>query len=171
MPSSASDPLDTGDIVRVFGRISEMTPSFKNPGTNSWRSLKRIEGVMYRIKGRVLSVAADNDPISRLRRYFKRNIEHSGADHQDVLKALTIGDRAAIPRETNDLFVRSGTAHVLAVSGFNVSIISGFFFFVVRALLEGPGVGGFQGAIPAMPPSSPYPSRSCSCLSPAAACR
>jgi competence protein ComEC len=128
--------LETGQTVRIFGRIADLNPSFNNPGMNSWRGLKRLEGVTRKIKGRVLSVETDSGTISRLRRYFKGNIERSGAHRQDVLKALTIGDRAAIPRETTDLFTKSGTAHVLAVSGFNVSVISGFFFFLVRCVLR-----------------------------------
>ena len=50
-----------------------------------------------------------------------------------MLKALTIGDRAAITQEKNDLFLHTGTSHILAVSGFNVGVISGFSFFVARA--------------------------------------
>jgi competence protein ComEC len=132
----SADALETGDIVRAFGKLENLNPTFDNPGTKSWSGLKRQEGVMWKIKGRVVSVRTSNNPINKLRRYFKKNIERSGAERQDVLKALTIGDRAAIPRETNDLFTRSGTAHVLAVSGFNVSIISGFFFIVARSLLR-----------------------------------
>lgn len=133
---TSGDAMETGQTVRIFGRITDLAPTFDNPGMKSWRGLKRLEGVTRKIRGRVLSVTAATDPVSRLRGYFKGNIERSGADRIDVLKALTIGDRSAIGRETNDLFTESGTAHVLAVSGFNVSVISGFFFFLVRCPLR-----------------------------------
>ena len=126
--------IETAQMVRLFGRIADLVPTFRNPGGGSWKWQKRLEGVNIQIRGKVLSVTAGSDPVARMRQYFKRNIEHSGADHPDVLKALTIGDRTAVPRETDDLFMRTGTTHVLIVSGFKVGIISGFFFLIVRMI-------------------------------------
>jgi competence protein ComEC len=130
-PSGAD--LDVSQTVRVFGRIRPLVPSFKNPGSISWKWLKKLEGVGYEVRGQVLSAAPSDDPIAAMRHYFKHNIESAGAPRADILKALTIGDRAAIPQETNDLFLHTGTSHILAISGFNVSVISGFFFFIARA--------------------------------------
>jgi competence protein ComEC len=127
--------IDTSQRVRLFGKMIDLVPTFQNPGGGSWKWQKRLEGVTYQIRGRLLSVGSGNDPVARLRRYFKENIEHSGADHIDVLKALTIGDRTAVPRGTDDLFMRTGTTHVLIVSGFKVGVISGFFFVLVRMIL------------------------------------
>jgi competence protein ComEC len=128
--------LDVSQVVRLFGRIRPLVPTFKNPGSMSWKWLKKLEGVGYEVKGTVLSVAQGDDPVARLRQYFKENIERSGAAQTDMQKALTIGDRTAIPQEKNDLFLHTGTSHILAVSGFNVSIISGFFFFIARIILR-----------------------------------
>lgn len=129
------EALETTQVVRLFGSMVGMVPTFRNPGSGSWKWEKRLEGVRYQIRGKVLSVSDGNDLIARMRRYFKRNIDHSGADHQDVLKALTIGDRTAISHETDELFMRTGTTHVLIVSGFKVSVISGFFFLMMRLIL------------------------------------
>lgn len=127
--------LEAGQKVRVFGRMKELIPSFKNPGTRSWKWLKRLEGIAFELKGRVVSVSGADDVVSRLRGYFKHNLEKAGANNTDILKALTIGDRAAISDEKNNLFQRTGTSHVLAISGFNVGIISGFFFLIARFML------------------------------------
>ena len=130
-PSGAD--LDVSQTVRVFGRIRPLVPSFKNPGSISWKWLKKLEGVGFEVRGQVLSAARSDDPIAAMRRYFKHNIESAGAPQADILKALTIGDRTAIPQEKNDLFLHTGTSHILAISGFNVGVISGFFFFIARA--------------------------------------
>ena len=128
--------LSVSDKVRLSGKIKELNPVFQNPGMRSWRSAKAIEGVHYEIKGEVLSAVPGKSWVGRARRYLRENIERSGALHQDILKALTIGDRTAIPPDKNDLFTRTGTSHVLAISGFNVGIISGFFFFLVRLVVR-----------------------------------
>lgn len=129
-PSGAD--LDVSQTVRVFGSIRPLVPSFKNPGTISWKWLKKLEGVGFEVRGKLLSTGRSDDPIAAMRRYFARNIERAGAPRADILKALTIGDRTAIPQETNDLFLHTGTSHILAISGFNVAVISGFFFFIAR---------------------------------------
>jgi competence protein ComEC len=128
--------LPLSDRVRVFGALRPVVPGFKNPGSLSWKWLKRLEGVSYEVRGRVLSAVHGSDPVASMRRYFKENIERSGAPEADILKALTIGDRAAVPQEKNDLFLHTGTSHILAISGFNVGVISGFFFFIARAALR-----------------------------------
>ena len=127
--------IDTSQRVRLFGKMIDLVPTFQNPGGGSWKWQKRLEGVTYQIRGKLLSVGSGDDPVARLRRYFKENIEHSGAGHIEVLKALTIGDRTAVSRGIDDLFMRTGTTHVLIVSGFKVSVISGFFFILVRMIL------------------------------------
>lgn len=131
----SNEEIDTSQRVRLFGKMIDLAPTFQNPGGSSWKWQKRLEGVNYEIKGRVLSVAAGSNPVARLRRYFKENIEHSGALYTGVLKALTIGDRTAVSRVTDDLFMRTGTTHILIVSGFKVGVISGFFFLIVRMIL------------------------------------
>jgi competence protein ComEC len=128
--------LQVSDSVRLFGVIKDLNPTFRNPGMRSWKWLKKMEGINYEVRGTILSTASARDWIGRMRAYFKKNIEGSGAAHTDILTALTIGDRAAIPADTNELFMRTGTSHVLAISGFNVGIISGFFFFLVRTAIR-----------------------------------
>ena len=161
----ASDsPIETGMKVRLFGTMTDLVPTFRNPGGGSWKKEKRVEGVEYQIKGIPLSVWEGNDPVARLRAYFKGNIEHSGAHHQDVLKALTIGDRTAVPRDLDALFMRTGTTHVLIVSGFKVSLISGFFFLIARMILGRVRVWKLWGVTRGTRPSSRFlfPSSSCS---------
>ena len=131
-----STDLETGDRVYVIGRLLEFAPASAESPRKLWRWLKRLEGVNHEIKGKVLLAKPGTNPINALRNFFRKKIEESGARYTDVQKALTIGDRASLNQEINRLFLRTGTSHVLAISGFNVGIISGFFFFIARALLR-----------------------------------
>jgi competence protein ComEC len=52
-----------------------------------------------------------------------------------ILSAMVLGDKAAVPGLVNDYMVKSGTVHILVVSGFNVGIvafISNLLFKVMR---------------------------------------
>ena len=52
-----------------------------------------------------------------------------------VLSALSVAERAALSDEQWQVFRRTGTAHLLAISGLHVSFVAGAAFFVLRSLL------------------------------------
>jgi competence protein ComEC len=131
-----STDLQTGDRVYLTARLMEFAPASAESPRKVWRWLKKLEGVNHEIKGRIVLVRSGVNSINALRNFFRKRIEESGARHTDVQKALTIGDRASLDEEINRLFLRTGTSHILAISGFNVGIISGFFFFIARTLLR-----------------------------------
>jgi competence protein ComEC len=51
-----------------------------------------------------------------------------------LLAALTVGDDSAIGAADWDLFRRTGTTHLVAISGFNIAIVAGVAFFSCRWL-------------------------------------
>jgi competence protein ComEC len=51
-----------------------------------------------------------------------------------LLTALAVGDRQALPSATRDLLVRTGTMHLLAISGLHVGLVAGLGFVMVRGL-------------------------------------
>jgi competence protein ComEC len=60
------------------------------------------------------------------------NLEY---DNAAIAKALITGTKSSIGKDLRENFVRSGTAHVLAISGLHMGIIGFFIFFVIRMLL------------------------------------
>lgn len=55
-----------------------------------------------------------------------------GAPVAELLAALTVGDDSGIGGADWDLFRRTGTTHLVAISGFNIAIIAGVAFFLCR---------------------------------------
>ncbi|MDD5409350.1 MAG: ComEC/Rec2 family competence protein [Candidatus Omnitrophica bacterium] len=49
-----------------------------------------------------------------------------------ILSAMVLGQRSSIPRLVNNQMIKSGTVHILVVSGFNVGIVA----FIVNLLLK-----------------------------------
>ena len=52
-----------------------------------------------------------------------------------INRALLLGEKSGIPRETRNAFVRSGTIHVFAISGLHVMIVAGLLAHMLSALL------------------------------------
>ncbi len=127
--------IDINDRVRIFGEMRNLTLTFKNPYTISWKWVKSLEGVNYEVKGTLLSVNPGQNSIQALRRFLKTRIEESGARYAAVIKALTIGDTTGLDEDIKTLFLHTGTSHILAISGSNIGIVCGFFFFLCRMLL------------------------------------
>lgn len=51
-----------------------------------------------------------------------------------LVSALAVGDRQSLTRELSDLLVRTGTMHLLAISGLHIGLVAAFGFLVVRQL-------------------------------------
>ncbi len=84
---------------------------------------------------RLIKPAPQNTTIENLRRSVGRRIHRYLQGHEAaVAAALFIGDRSAIPRGLRDTFVDAGIAHVLAISGLHLTLVTGLFFFILRRL-------------------------------------
>ncbi len=55
-------------------------------------------------------------------------------DQASLLVAVTLGERSGIPRRINEAFLGSGTYHIVAISGLNVSLLAGVLFFLLRGI-------------------------------------
>ncbi len=72
---------------------------------------------------------------ARIRGRAMEALDRRLADQAGVASALVLADRDGIPRELIDAFARSGTAHLLSISGFHVGVIAA----LLGALLSATG--------------------------------
>lgn len=71
--------------------------------------------------------------LSRAKHAFEANIDRSLPDpHAAFLKGLTVGERESLPADLVENFTRTGTTHIVALSGYNITLVARFF---VTALL------------------------------------
>ena len=76
------------------------------------------------------------DPLAGLRAVLSAAIHRLVPDPEGaVVAGIALGDRAALGRELTEAFARSGTAHLLAVSGFNMTLIAGAVALALRGRL------------------------------------
>ena len=57
-----------------------------------------------------------------------------GETDGSVIKAMLLGDKSGIDRDTKKLFQMNGIAHILAISGVHIAIIGMTLFGVLRRL-------------------------------------
>lgn len=134
-----------GDIIRVTGTL-EQPKAFD---TFDYPSYLRVKGITALVgRGRMsLANVAEKTPLSvrlsplrvliPLREWFERQITLILPEpHASLLTGLLTGSRTGLSKSVSDDFRRSGLSHIVAISGFNITIIlsllSGLLFFLPR---------------------------------------
>ena len=73
-------------------------------------------------------------PVLRLRQGIRNRLQAAlpPTPARAVLTALVLGDASSLRDADWDAFRLTGTSHLVAISGFNLAIVAGFAFFVLR---------------------------------------
>ncbi len=75
-------------------------------------------GQLYQLRDRLLQAIDEGLP----------------SPYAPLKNGLLFGERRAIPREVQDAFYRSGTGHLMAISGLHVGFVAFFFFSLLKRL-------------------------------------
>lgn len=107
-----------------------------NPGGfdyEGWLFAQRVGAVATARSGTACGVAHGHW-LLRLRQRVAERIEAWLPDHRGLplVLALAIGDTSRLDDATWQDFRLTGTTHLIAISGFNVAIVAGLAFFVLR---------------------------------------
>lgn len=135
------DPGRYGDRVVVSGRLRRPQPA-RNPGGFDARTYYASRGVLalmsvrdaagYRVTLRNRSFTWQTGVIDPLRNSIERTIDRTmRGDSAALLKGILLGARRELPEELLDTFKTIGLAHILAVSGLHVGLIT----LVIHTLL------------------------------------
>jgi competence protein ComEC len=138
-------PLAPGDHIRVTGEVRVLEP-FRNPGTEPRGAGPRTP--RYLATARAAGVERlPPAPLPwwlRARLWIHSTIEaHLPPVSGALLEGLLIGERRQLPPTLLADFRRAGVYHVLAISGFNVALVAGSAFLLLRlARLPAPLAAG-----------------------------
>lgn len=119
-----------GDILKVTGKL-ETPPSFDNFDYKGYLERQGISSIFYYPKIEILDRGKGYKPLQWLysfRNHLSRVLKSALPEPQGALaRGIVLGLRSDIPRELNQAFSRTGTAHLLAISGLHLSIVIGMF--------------------------------------------
>lgn len=113
----------------------------QNPGSfdyEKWLFLQGIGATGYvrnKPSPRLISNASPGFNINLWRQRISLQLQQLSQHHPaiNLVKALTIGDKQNIPAKQWDLFRRTGTTHLMAISGLHIGLVSGLvYFFILR---------------------------------------
>lgn len=134
-----------GDRVRLRARLG-VPINYRNPGAFDYQHYLERSGIQVTGGGKIdgLEVLANDQGAllervrSRVRRALTACIHALWPTEQaGILDAMLLGDASSIGRDVRTDYQRSGTYHILVVSGFNVGILAFVFFWILRLLRLG----------------------------------
>jgi len=123
--------LECGDALIIKGKARRMCGSLITQGRDL-RSFRKFQGQALRCTEATIIKRHGLNPAypfkrfalkfrARLKNIFFRYIPLPAAD---VMSALVLGERRSIPLALNRAMVKTGTVHILVVSGFHVGIVT-----------------------------------------------
>ena len=129
------DSIRYADVIDFYGRLQ--TPS--EGSTFSYRDYLATQGiysylnypryqVIRRLSGNLFKIFIF---AFRDRAYQKINQFYTQPE-ASLLSGILLGIETDIPEDVEEAFQVTGTTHIIAISGFNIAIITGLFMFLAR---------------------------------------
>ena len=145
VPLLQATGLEPGQWIEVTGQLYVPTPP-KNPGAFNFQAYLAREGSFAGLAGKQLErldQSRESDSVgvtgwlAELAKFrqglVQRAVEATGYPEGVVMAAMIMGRRSVdFPADLRDAFSRGGMAHVLATSGFHVSVL----LSLVRGILS-----------------------------------
>ena len=133
-----SDELFFGDEVKFASRIRSIR-NFNNPGGFNYSRYMAFEKVWATANTQPNEIVLLERNSKKTGRAFIENYRDKigvfiqdtvDEDTSGLLRALMLGDKSGISKDTRESFNRAGVAHVLAISGLHIGIIAMVFFAI-----------------------------------------
>ena len=133
-----------GDYIRFKAKLKEPR-NFNNPGGFDYRRYLLGKGIRARgyldKSGFIVIRSGGGNPLKARLEGYRNSLrkairENASSPEGEIIQAMVLGEQSEIPREVMDKFNRTGTSHVIAISGFNIGIIAAVSFFLARLVMK-----------------------------------
>lgn len=136
-----SPELNVGDRWQLTVRLKK-PHGFMNPGGfdyEGWLFQQRIRATGYvrtSEENRLLSSDDISYPLQRIRQSLAESItaQLDYPEFSGIVMALAIGERQAISESQWDVLRKTGTIHLVAISGLHIGLVAGMVFIIVQFL-------------------------------------
>ena len=130
--------------IPAIGEIWELELRLRRPHGNSnpggfslenWMFREQLHAAGYVVAGKRnrLLQTARLSPVETYRQNFVERAKRHGGDAAAVLAAIGIGSRHLISRQQWDRYAKTGSSHLMAISGLHVGLAAAATFFLIAS--------------------------------------
>lgn len=131
LTSDVEPDYNAGDIIRIYGHLVAAQHA-RFDSFHAYDVAKKEGYTIYASSVEKLSEGKLH-PLERIPYAIKRNLySRLDDDTAAICTALVIGDKEGLDEDLHENISASGLAHVLAVSGLHISVLSAALFFILR---------------------------------------
>ncbi len=132
---------DYGDQLRLEGKLHRPF-EFSSGKRFSYKEYLSRRGILFILSVKKIGLVEKiESPLPRdlralslkTRRHFQKIISENFSENEaKIMTIMLLGQGPPIPAPIQDLFLKTGTVHVLAISGFNMGIVAAVIFLFLR---------------------------------------
>lgn len=143
------EPVELGNQLQVSGVCSAFGVP-RNPGEFHYQLYYRSQKLTYRMFGEKAEITEKTVHWYKKLLYDFREktgqlLDEAAGEDGGMFRALILGDKRKLPEETRLQYQKNGIAHLLAVSGLHLSLISMGIYGLCRRFGAGYGMSGLVG--------------------------
>ncbi|MGH7889999.1 MAG: ComEC/Rec2 family competence protein, partial [Thermodesulfobacteriota bacterium] len=139
--------LAYGERIRAIKARLKPFKSFQNPGSfdvKRYNERQGIYGTGFMPSAEwIISFGRDKSASFFINSLDKQRVKFGNFVRRntpfpegEILSAITIGDKGAIPSNLRNQFSEAGIAHLLAISGLHMGAVAVFFYFTFKWILK-----------------------------------
>ncbi len=128
-----NNDLRIGRIVKIYGKYKNLENlNFEDFNYGRYIKSTGYNGIIYMNKYQYIGHNLIYSCIGKTKNYIKNTFRYLYKDKSDFINSLTLGTKEYLSYEENDMFNKSGTSHIIAISGLHVGILFGVMVFLIR---------------------------------------
>jgi len=134
-----------GDFIRFNTNLKSIF-NFNNPGGFDYKRYMSLQGIyasgFIRDPSEIILLRKNTAGGMRLklelfRAYLKQIIyKNAPSPQREIIEAMTIGNQNEIPADVRDHFNKTGTSHILSISGLHIGMVAATSFLIVFFILK-----------------------------------
>lgn len=127
--------MTIGNIVKVNG-TNKSLDDMKYDDFNYGRYIKSIgfDGIVYIKNYDTLNQDLLYKNIGKLKMYISNTSKYLYKKNSDFINSILLGQKENLSQEEKDVFQRSGTSHIIAISGLHTGILCTIISFFIRGI-------------------------------------
>ena len=132
---SKNKDLDIGKVVKVNGKYKSLD-NMKFENFDYGRYIRSIgyEGLIYIDKYEIINNSNIYLFIGNIKEYIKDTFRYLYKEKSDFINSIILGKKEYLSEEEKEIFTRTGTSHIIAISGLHTGLLCGMIAFIMGGI-------------------------------------